>query len=130
MIIEEPEAHLHPENQRILAKFLVKLIRKGVNVVITTHSEYLLEQLSSFILLSKVDEKKRVERYKYSEEDFLKPDEIAAYVFDYDEKNGGYKINEVEITEEDGISDEAFLKIHEALYEEKLKLQRDLDAGR
>ena len=130
LIIEEPEAHLHPENQRILAKFLVKLIRKGVNVVITTHSEYLLEQLSSFILLSKIDEKTRVERYKYSEEDFLKPDEIAAYVFDYDEKNGGYKINEVEITEEDGISDEAFLKIHEALYEEKLKLQRDLDAGR
>jgi len=126
LIIEEPEAHLHPENQRILAKFLVRLIRKGVNIVITTHSEYLLEQLSGFILLSKVDTKKRVEKYKYSEEDFLKPDEIATYVFDYDKKNGGYKIKEVEITEEDGISDEEFLKIHEVLYEEKLKLRRDL----
>jgi len=128
LIIEEPEAHLHPENQRILAKFLVRLIRKGVNIVITTHSEYLLEQLSSFILLSKVDAKKRVERYKYSEEDFLKPDEISAYVFAYDKRSAGHKIIEVEITEEDGISDEEFLKIHEALYEETIKLRRDLGA--
>lgn len=128
LIIEEPEAHLHPENQRILAKFLVKLVRKGVNITITTHSEYLLEQLNSFILLSKVEPKKRVERYKYHEEDFLKPDEVAAYVFSYDKKSAGHKINEVEITEEDGISQEEFLKIHEALYEETIKLRRDLSA--
>jgi predicted ATPase len=126
LIIEEPEAHLHPENQRILAKFLVKLLRKNVNIIITTHSEYLLGQLSSFILLSKVEPQKRVERYKYSEEDFLKPDEIASYVFDYDKKSGGHKITEVKITEEDGISQEEFLKIHEALYEESFKLQREL----
>ena len=128
LIIEEPEAHLHPENQRLLAKFLVKLVRRGVNITITTHSEYLLEQLSSFILLSKVEPQKRVERYKYSEEDFLKPDEIGAYVFDYDIKSGGHKITQVEITEEDGISQEEFLKIHEALYEETIKLRRDLSA--
>jgi predicted ATPase len=126
LIIEEPEAHLHPENQRILAKFLVKLVRRGVNIVITTHSEYLLEQLSSFILLSKVEPKKRLERYKYHEEDFIKPDEVAAYVFRYDAMSAGHKISEVEITEEYGISQEEFLKIHEALYEETIKLRRDL----
>ncbi len=128
LIIEEPEAHLHPENQRILAKLLVKLIRKGVNITITTHSEYLLEQLSTFILLSKVEPKNRVERYKYSKEDFLKPDEIAAYVFDYDKRSAGHRITEVEITEEDGISQEEFINIHEALYEETIKLRRDLSA--
>jgi len=128
LIIEEPEAHLHPENQRILAKFLVKLIRKNVNIIITTHSEYLLEQLSSFILLSKIEPQKRVERYKYSEKDFLKHDEIVSYVFNYDKKSGGHKITEVEITEEDGISQEEFLKIHEALYEESIKLKRDLNS--
>jgi predicted ATPase len=128
LIIEEPEAHLHPENQRILAKFLVKIIRKRVNVIITTHSEYLLEQLSSFILLSKVEPKERTERYKYSEEDFLKTDEISAYVFKYDKRSAGHKIIEVEITEDDGISQEEFIKIHEALYEETIKLRRDLGA--
>ena len=128
LIIEEPEAHLHPENQRLLAKFLVKLIRRGVNITITTHSEYLLEQLSSFVLLSKVDPQKRVDRYKYSKEDFLRPDEIAVYVFAYDIKSGGHKTARVEITEEDGISPEEFLKIHEALYEETFRLRRDLSA--
>jgi len=128
LIIEEPEAHLHPANQRVLAKFLVRLIRAGVFVALTTHSEYLLEQLSSFVLLSKVEPGKRVERYGYSEEDFLTPAEVGTYVFHYDEKSGGHKVTEVEVTGEDGISQEEFVKVHEALYEETIELHRELSA--
>lgn len=124
LIIEEPEAHLHPANQRILAKFLIRLVRSGVHVTITTHSDYLLKQLSTFILLSKVSPENRV-RYEYSQEDYLVPDEVAAYVFHYDKKLGGHAITTIPITEE-GIPQEEFLKIHEALYEETFKLQRDL----
>ena len=126
LIVEEPEAHLHPENQRILAKYLVRLIRNGVNVIITIHSEYLIEQLNNFILLSKVESKKRIEKYNYSEEDFLSPGEVALYVFSYDEKSAGYKTNKAKITEE-GIPQEEFLRVHEALYEESLKMQKDLE---
>jgi len=126
LIIEEPEAHLHPGNQRILAKFLVRLVRKDVNIVITTHSEYLLEQLSSFLLISKVSLQKRAKKYKYRRDDFLRTDEVVVYVFDYDRKSGGHKISEVGVTEEDGISQGEFLKIHEALYEERIKLYRDI----
>lgn len=128
LIIEEPEAHLHPGNQRILAKFLIKLIRRGVNVTITTHSGYLLEQLSNFILLSRVKSEEREKRYKYNKEDFLNPDEVAAYVFKYDSNSGGHKITGVEINKEDGISDEEFLKINEAIYEETLKLRKGLSS--
>ncbi len=127
LIIEEPEAHLHPANQRILAKYLVRLIRNGVYVLITTHSEYLLEQLSNFIMLSKIEPEKRVEKYGYDKDDYLERDELAAYVFNFDKTKIGSRIAEVKITEEDGISQEEFLKVHEVLYDEILRLERDLD---
>ncbi|MBF0465430.1 MAG: AAA family ATPase [Nitrospirae bacterium] len=121
LIIEEPEAHLHPENQRKIARFFVKLIRKGLKLVITTHSEYLLEQINNFMLMSKV--KPEVKK-TYASDDFLNPDEIGVYVFSYDKKDSGYKIKEVEKTEEDGISDEEFERVYEALYDEYVKIQR------
>jgi predicted ATPase len=125
LIIEEPEAHLHPENQRILAKFLVRLVRSGVYVIITTHSDYLLEQLNNFILLSKIEPEKR-KQHGYQENDFLKPDEVAVYVFYYDKDSSGHKIKEAKVTEEDGILQEEFLRIDEALYKETVRISREL----
>ena len=55
LIIEEPEAHLHPSNQLILARYIVKMIRAGINILITTHSTLILEQLSNFLQASKSD---------------------------------------------------------------------------
>jgi predicted ATPase len=127
LIIEEPEAHLHPLNQSKLAKLLVKLVRSGLYSVITTHSEYLLGQINNFISLSKIPENLRKEKYR--SEDYLNIDKVSAYVFEYDEKSKGYIIKELEITEEDGISEEEFIKVHEALYEETFKIHKDLESG-
>ena len=122
LIIEEPESHLHPQNQGILAEYFVKLIKKDVNLIITTHSEFLLEKLSNFIMLSSIDEQKRIEKYGYTE--FLQPEEISVYLFKPDEKDGN-TIEGVEITKE-GISQEEFLRVHESLYDETYKLRMDI----
>lgn len=45
LIIENPEAHLHPYAQSILAKFLSIVSASGVQVIVETHSEHILNGL-------------------------------------------------------------------------------------
>jgi len=126
LIIEEPEAHLHPKNIRILARLFVKLIRKNVHVLITTHSDYLLEQLSNFIKLSKIDPQIRKSKFNYDEEDYLNSNEVSGYVFKESKKLKGTEIIPIEI--DDGlISQEEFVKIRNILYEEIIKIDDILD---
>lgn len=42
LIVENPEAHLHPYAQSILAKFLSLVSASGVQVLVETHSEHIL----------------------------------------------------------------------------------------
>jgi predicted ATPase len=45
LIVENPEAHLHPRAQSKLTKFLAKVASCGVQVFIETHSEHILNAL-------------------------------------------------------------------------------------
>lgn len=45
LIVENPEAHLHPAAQSRLTKFLAKVASCGVQVFIETHSEHILNAL-------------------------------------------------------------------------------------
>ena len=126
LIIEEPEAHLHPLNQSILAKYLVKLIRKNVHLILTTHSEFLLEKISNLIMLSSIEKERRAAKYGYEEEDYLLPEEVSVHLFITDPQ-GISKIEKAEITREEGISQEEFLRVHESLYDETYKLYVDIE---
>jgi predicted ATPase len=126
LIIEEPEAHLHPYNIRLLAKWLVRLRREGVNLILTTHSQYLLEQLSNFIMLQRVSATKRKEKYGYDKNDFLKPEEVGVFFFKPDKRTDGFKIKTVPVDAIDGIAEEGFAEVHDGLYEEAIRLERDL----
>lgn len=123
VIIEEPESHLHPESQRKLATGIIKLIRARVRVLITTHSDDFVQQLSNFIRLSRVPEGERAKQ-GYSAEDYLNPEEVGAYLFDLDWKKGGSSVKELTVSAEDGIPEEEFAKVTEALYKETVYLHR------
>lgn len=42
LLIEEPEVHLHPKFQAVLIDLIIETAKKGVQIFITTHSEYVL----------------------------------------------------------------------------------------
>lgn len=48
-IVEQPEVHLHPSVQAQLALFFMALTRAGVQCIIETHSEHLVNQFRVFI---------------------------------------------------------------------------------
>ena len=62
LIIEEPESHLHPAMQAVFARELARLARSGIRVVVTTHSEWLLDQFANLVRLSALpkDERKGI----------------------------------------------------------------------
>lgn len=123
VIIEEPESHLHPESQLKLATGIVKLIRAGVRVLITTHSGDFIDQLSNFIRLSQIPEEQRVKQ-GYSAKDYLSPEEVGAYLFELDSEKGGTFVKELKVTPMDGIPEEEFAKVTEALYKKTVYLHR------
>lgn len=119
LIIEEPENHLHPENQRILVKFLVRLINNGLNIILTTHSDYILEQFNNLIRLGKVNEVKLTE-LGYSNQNILNYEDIKIYNFKK-ESDYLYIPKEVDI-DETGFIDENFSEVTDELYNESIDI--------
>ncbi|NET59905.1 MAG: DUF3696 domain-containing protein [Symploca sp. SIO2E6] len=50
LIVENPEAHLHPKSQSRLAQFLAKVSSCGVQVLIESHSDHILNALRIAVL--------------------------------------------------------------------------------
>ncbi|WP_414733329.1 AAA family ATPase [Acetobacterium carbinolicum] len=87
MIIEEPEAHLHPRLQWEMAKLIIKLVNSGIPVWITTHSETILQHINNMIKLdNNKDKAKLMEEYSYSKEDMINREMITMYQFNTDNK--------------------------------------------
>ena len=49
LILEEPEAHLHPAAQMRFVAEIAGWVKAGIKVVLTTHSEWILDGLSSIV---------------------------------------------------------------------------------
>ena len=59
LIIEEPESHLHPAMQVEFTRQLAKLVQAGYRVIITTHSEWVLEELGNVVQRSRLSDQER-----------------------------------------------------------------------
>ncbi|MBY0454793.1 MAG: DUF3696 domain-containing protein [Burkholderiaceae bacterium] len=49
LIIENPEVHLHPAGQALMGQFLAEVASAGVQVIIETHSDHILNGIRRFV---------------------------------------------------------------------------------
>jgi predicted ATPase len=84
LIIDEPELNLHPANQRKLAKLFTRLMKAGVKLLMTTHSDYLIKEFNNLILLNYLfqGKEKLMEKYNYTEDDILDKNKVKVYISD------------------------------------------------
>ncbi len=82
LIIDEPESHLDTRNQVLFARMLARFVTAGLQVLITTHSDYLVKELNNLIMLSRdFPEKRSVARkLGYQRGEGLDPGLVRAYV--------------------------------------------------
>ncbi|MDQ2105125.1 AAA family ATPase [Azospirillum isscasi] len=81
-IIDEPELNLHPKNQRAFARLVARMVNAGIKVFITTHSDYLVKELNTLIMLNQGTEHTRSvqQEYGYDDAELLDPARVRLYM--------------------------------------------------
>ena len=120
-ILEEPESHLDPANQRHLARAIAMMVNAGVRVLLTTHSDIFLNQINNLMKIRDLSSEELGKR-NYTEEDVLQPESVGAYLFHPDVQDGT-TVQSIPVDSEYGISTESSDMVHRALYDEAIELE-------
>ena len=82
LMVDEPELSLHPENQRRIARLFARLANIGVKVFITTHSDYIVKELNTLIMLNhdKPYLKRIAEENGYRDSELINVDQVKVYI--------------------------------------------------
>lgn len=82
LMVDEPELNLHPENQRRVARLFARLVNLGIKVFITTHSDYIIKELNTLIMLNhdKPYLKRIAEEEGYRTTELISSEKIKVYI--------------------------------------------------
>lgn len=122
LMMDEPELSLHPENQRKLARIFARLINAGIKVFITTHSDYIIKELNTLLMLNYSDDPRMPDlqkKYGYTSSELLKAEQLRVYCA------GDNTITPVEVSQDVGIGISSF----DENIREMGKMQRDILYG-
>jgi predicted ATPase len=119
MVVEEPEAYVHPKGQMGLARYFAKLARLGVNVMATTHSDLIALKLAQMVGLAGLSPEER-ERLGYRGDEYLTKEELAIYSF---EPEDGSVAKKIEVSETGEVSElPTYSDVVEEMYNEAVRL--------
>lgn len=119
LIIEEPEAHLHPAAQTKVALTVARLVRAGVRVIITTHSDWLLEQIGNLVREGEV---MKLKKNKAEPATWLTKEEVGAWWFRADKP-----VQEIPFEHIAGIEPKEYGEVAEELYNRSVDLRTQLE---
>ena len=93
LIIEEPESHLHPAMQAEFIRQLAAVVQSGIRVMLTTHSEWVLDELANLVHLSNLP---KAQRKGVKGADFaLDPQQVGVWLFDPKQRPKGSVVKEI-----------------------------------
>ena len=116
LIIEEPESHLHPAMQVEFTRVLAGAVKAGLRVILTTHSEWVVETIGNLVELSKVPKarRERLDGGPYA----LRPDDVGVWLFRQKKRPRGSVVEEVRHDPETGVYGVEYDDVAMALHNE------------
>ena len=114
LIIEEPEAHLHPTAQVELTRLLAGAVKAGIRVIITTHSEWVLWELANLVRMSELPIELRNDLD--GADHAIEATEVGAWLFQPDAERQGSVVREIPLDIESGTFPAGYSLTTESLY--------------
>ena len=117
LLIDEPEAHMHPEAVVRVAQTLVTLSQSGIRVLCTTHSADFLHKVSNCMLRANLSSET-----KASDSMSIGAGDIGVFRFERSGQSGGTVIVPVKIDPDWGIPEDEHVAVAELLADETAEL--------
>ena len=111
LIIEEPESHLHPGMQVEFTRQIAGLVKAGIRVIVTTHSEWMLEGLANIVKKSELSSVDRGDKIT------LHSDQVGVWLFKPKRRPKGSVVERIELGES-GLYPSGYDDVANALHNE------------
>lgn len=126
LIVEEPESHLHPAMQVAFTRQLAALVNAGIRVIVTTHSEWLLEELANIVRRSALSKSKR--KAIAGNNVALRPEQVGAWLFEPKLRPKGSTVQEIRL-DDTGMYPAGYEAVATALHNDWAELASRIEDG-
>ncbi len=121
LVIEEPESHLHPAAQTHMASAIARIVRMGVHVVVTTHSDWLIQAFGNLVRRGELAAEGGTPFSTESTDDRLLENEIGVWGFNLNGTQGS-TVEEIQFDWDQGVEPRDYQSVMEQLYNDTASL--------